>query len=240
MGADVLGAVLLTAVFVPLLQAFATRQVFGWVWYVLVGTYILFCFAMNGVRKTTSQQTPPHPFLAKFAGVQTKPTTAVVGLLMAAALLFIQADINQLAESALELAQHPGEVHEGEVTLYFAFGPILIWVMIALFYLLVLVTQVEPKYPAHSTAAALLAGWSLFLNNSLLLLYTAYLVSSLNRLWGDGWTVSQTFLAALIMLAGWLLLFVPPRLFVYFKRPHLRPWLTFLLFTLYAFIAVLG
>lgn len=188
--------------------------------WLLIAFYIIFCFGVNGIRKLlpASYVTPP-PWL-EF--LQTRPWRVAQALSAILAFLMAQADLNKLVESTLLLAENPGKVNEGEVSLYFAFGPAFLWTIIGFFYLLVLITPVTPRVGQETPRGAVTAFASLLAVNFMVLTAAAY-AAAVGARSGDG--------AILALLSVWLLLiFIPPRLMHYWKRPNRWALLSYGLF----------
>ena len=234
MAADALAIVLWLLFFIPLRELFAQRTAQGWL--VVAAVYLLFGFGFNGLKKLRSAPTP-EPWLATLNVLAHPKWGMWAALLMAVAITLVQADLNQLVESAQLLAREAGVVHEGEVSLYYAFGPTFLWVIIALFYVLVVATRVEERYEPGTAAYALRLFWGVLCSNSLALVLAAYAGSLVGRL-GRPLTTAEVWLTlgGALLAAG--LLIDPTRLYVLSKQPRLIALLSYVTLMLFCLVGI--
>lgn len=224
--ADFLAILLVVTLFAPLEQLFAQRTAQGWA--VVAAVYLFFCLAINGLRKLQPVAAERPAWLTQFNVLgRTGGWVVGLGLVMALTVILIQADLNQLAESTQIVVQNP-ELHEGEVTLYYAFGPALMWIALGLFYVLVLVTKVDVRHAPTTVRYGLTYFWSALLTDSLMLVLSAYFAS----LWArQAWAVTAV-LPFLGLLLLYTILFDPLRLLHAEKTGQWWPLLTYSIFVL--------
>lgn len=219
---DALALLMLGLLATPLLHYFSTNSMGGAT--LLMVLYIAFCFGVNFLRKT---QPLPGREIASWKLLENQNFIIGFTLLMVVLFIFAQVDLNQFITSTFEMGQDQfPDRHEGETSLYFMFGPSFLWIGVALFYLVVMITQVEQTLTPETPAYWWRRSAGLLLNNLLLLTFTAYLASASGR-WG-----SWSYLFAL-----WLFLALGfPRLLDWIKAPH---WLTLVTFA-GLFVACMG
>lgn len=235
--ADALGLLLHIVLFPTLYDLFLQRNVFGWI--VVAGVYLIFCFAVNGLKKL--QPMPEKlsqlewQWLGRFDFTRSRPWTIIVGVIMAVTVVMIQADINRLVESTLILMQNPGEVHEGEVSLYYSFGPGFLWTILGLFYVLVLITKVEKTIEPSSGRYLRNELVGLLAINALAVVFSIYFASLMARL--DLTSAGRTAaFVGLLLLYG--ILFDPLRLVHFLKRPEPMGLITYIIFMLYCIVRI--
>ncbi|MCA9979517.1 MAG: hypothetical protein KDD89_01740 [Anaerolineales bacterium] len=219
-GADIVGFAAHLFLFGWLYQLFAERPTSGGLF--LLGLYVLFCFGVNFLRKL--QPYPDAKPLAALARLDFRANRTAVVLLTLVAVAFavaVQVDLNDFVGSmaALGADQFP-EVHEGEVSLYFMFGPSFLWLGSSLFYLVVMVTQVEETAVPETTTYAVREFLGLTISNLLMVSYGAYLAGVAARTGNAG-------LWAVLAVVVFGLMFGVPRLLAYLKNPQLVGWVTF-------------
>ena len=229
---DVLGIALHIFLFTTLTELFAAREVRGW--FVIAGVYLLFCFGVNGLKKlepAAGMSAPNGLKRLDFTG--SRPWLIGLGVIMAITVVLIQADINKLIESTIVLMSNAGEVHEGEVSLYYSFGPGFLWTILGLFYVLVLMTQVENSITAETPRYLWAQSFGLTMINVLVVVYAAYFSALLAR-----FELSPAVLTFSVMGIGllFLLVFFPARLVHYFKRPQLLGLTSFTIFIGYVVV----
>lgn len=235
--ADVLGLLLHIVLFPTLYNLFLQRNIFGWI--LLAGGYFIFCLAVNRLKKL--QPMPEKlsqlewQWLSRFDFTRSRPWTIIIGVIMAVTVIMIQADINRLVESTLLLMQNPGEVHEGEVSLYYSFGPGFLWTILGLFYLLVLITKVEKTIEPGSGRYQRNEFLSLLAINSLAILFSAYFASLVARLELTTLGLTAAFVGLLILYS---ILFDPLRLVHFLKRPEPVSLITYIMFMLYCIVRI--
>lgn len=232
--ADVLGLILHIVLFSTLYNLFSSRNAAAW--FVVAGAYFVFCLAVNGLKKLQPDERGEVPrWLAKFDFTRSRPLTVIIAVVMAITVIMIQADINQLVESALALAQSPGEVHEGEVSLYYAFGPSFLWTILGLFYLLVLITNVEQNVEPDSGRYLRNEFVGLLAINVLIVTYSAYFATLVDRLELAGGGLVAGFVGLLLL---YTVLFDPLRLLHFLKRPQSLSLISYIIFVAYCLIRV--
>ena len=227
--ADLLAIALFFVLFAPLRNLLADQTARGWL--VVAAVYFFFCLAMNGLKKLRPLPAERPVWLTKLDVLANTKWAAVAAVLMAIAITMVQADLNQLVESAQLLAQSPGVVHEGEVSLYYAFGPTFLWIILGLFYVLVMVTKVEQKFAPETAAYASRYFWGALMIDGLALVLAAYAGSLVGRAARPLTTAELVLIFAGCLLAAGLLL-DPARLFHFNKQPSLWPLLTYIAFIL--------
>lgn len=232
--ADVLGLILHIVLFSTLYNLFSNRNAAAW--FVVAGTYFVFCLAVNGLKKLQPDRNEETPsWLDKFDFTRSRPITVLIGVMMAFTVIMIQADINQLVESAIILAQNPGEVHEGEVSLYYAFGPSFLWTILGLFYLLVLITNVEQNVEPNSGRYMRNEFVGLLATNALIVVYSAYFATLVDRVQLGG---IELIIGLIGLLLLYTVLFDPLRLLHFLKRPQPLGLISYIIFVAYCLIRV--
>lgn len=229
---DVLGVALHIVLFSVLYELFAAREVRGW--FVVAGAYLLFCFGVNGLKKLEPAEGMQAPaWLKRLDFTGSRPWLIGLGVVMAVTVVLIQADINNLIDSTIDLMSNAGEVHEGEVSLYYSFGPGFLWLILGLFYVLVLMTQVENRITAESGRYLRAQLFGLGMINVLAVVYVAYFGALLARLdlSTAAWAGSMIGLTVLFVVV-----FFPARLVHFFKRPQLLGLMSFTIFIGYVLV----
>ncbi len=232
-GADIVGFATHILLFGWLYQLFETNRTSGGL--LLLGLYLLFCFGVNFLRKLQPYPgATPHPIATRLDFRANHTAVVLLTLFTVALAVAVQVDLNGFVEStaALGADQFP-EVHEGEVSLYFMFGPAFLWLGISLFYLVVMITQVETTAVAGTTAYALREFLGLTVSNLLMVSYGAYLATVAAQT-GQGW------LWASVALGAFTLVFGVPRLLAYLKNPAMVGVVTFAGLVLFTAVRVLA
>jgi hypothetical protein len=185
-----------------------------------LGLYILFCFGVNSLRKLQPTGAEPVAWLKKLDFRGNRTAVFLLALAPIVLAVFAQVDLNGFISSTAALGddQFP-EVHEGEVSLYFMFGPSFLWLGVALFYLVVMLTKVEATAVPATRAYWLREFFGLSVNNLMLISYAAYL-STLIMAGGNwlGWVLALLWLGVA---------FGAPRLLGYLANPTLPGLVTF-------------
>lgn len=232
LGADIVGFATHFLLFGWLYQLFQNNPTAGGL--LLLGLYLLFCFGVNFLRKLQPYPDANPHRLATLLDFRDKRTAVVLLTLFTITFAIIaQVDLNGFVESTSALgADQFQEVHEGEVSLYFMFGPAFLWLAVAFFYLVVMITNVEettiPATPAYYGRE--FAG--LLFSNLLLVSYGAYLATVATQL-GQAW------LWSLVALVVFGVMFGVPRLLAYLKNPAMLGVVTFGLLLLTTAVGIL-
>ncbi|MDJ0752869.1 MAG: hypothetical protein QNJ45_05075 [Ardenticatenaceae bacterium] len=232
--ADILGLILLFTLFSPLNRLFTAQTIRGGMIFLIV--YVAFAFSVNALKRLDAQPGPAFKYLKTVDFTRSSWITGVLALLVIAGFLIVQIDLNQATESMLALMSRPESYgHEGEITLYYSFGPLFLWLMVGVLYLAAMLLPTQRRISAGLNRYAVTEFVSLSLINLMMVFAAAYLAAYFGRVWG---LTGQPFLAGLLALVLLEIAFDPPRLRHALKQPLWLPILTFLLLITTAAIMV--
>lgn len=172
--------------------------------------YVIFAFGVNALKRLEPQAGKAAGVLSHLDFTGKRWVKVVLALLMVAFFVAAQIDLNQAADSMVDLMTRPEMFgHEGEITLYYSFGPIFLWLMTGVLYLAAFILPTERRIAAGTGRYALVEFWGLLGINGMLLATTAYLTVLIRDLQLSGGGLLLVFLAAVLLLE---VLFDPPRL----------------------------
>lgn len=221
--ADVVGLLLLIFLFQPLRTLFDAQTIRGGMLFLVA--YIAFALAVNVLKRLEPQPGPAANLVQLFDYRRSSFLTVVLALIVVFGFIAVEIDLNQATNSMVELMSRPEFYgNEGEISLYYSFGPLFLWLMIGVLYVVALLLPTERHIPAGSERYAVTELVALILINLMLVMTAAYLAAAFTRIWPlDG----RPLLAGLLTLFALEIVFDPARLRHALKQPLWLPLITF-------------
>lgn len=206
LAADAAGFVLLFVAFNPLVLEFGRRTIRGGM--IVLVVYVLFAYGVNALKRLAPLSGPAEDYLRPLDFSGSRPVKFALGLLVVAFFVVLQIDLNRATESMIALMTRPDSFgHEGEITLYYSFGPLFLWLMVGVLYLAAFVLPTEKRAESGSGRFIWIEFAGLLAANGMLVVSAAYLASLGGRTAGI-----SPFLFTLAALVVLELLFDPARL----------------------------
>lgn len=147
LGADLVGLALIVIFLGPLRDLFTSPSILGG--QVLFFTFFALGLIINLMKRLEGDEGVTGRFLDLPFGWLSAGSIPYWGFLTIIGFVFLQWDLNAIADDFLDLYNVPGEVNEGELGVYVMFGPTFVWfIAAAIFYagLVVPTTRFVPKH----------------------------------------------------------------------------------------------
>ncbi len=233
--ADGAGILLLLTAFSPLAAEFGRRTARGGM--ILLVVYVVFAFGVNALKRLAVLPGAAGELLGRLDFTPHRWTRLLLALPVVAFFLAAQIDLNRAADSMIALMTRPETYgHEGEITLYYSFGPLFLWLMIGVLYLAAFALPTERRIEASSPAYGRVEFLGLLAINGMLVTTAAYLAALFAR-YGPHGGGARIWLALGALLALELL-FDPARLRHALKNQSWWPVISFAALLLAAAAAV--
>lgn len=223
MAADLVGLLLLIFLFNPLRSLFEARTIRGGMYFLV--TYIVFALAVNVLKRLEQRPGPAADFVRLFDYTGSPFLKVFLALIVIAGFVVVEIDLNRATDSMIELMSRPEFYgNEGEITLYYSFGPLFLWLMIGVLYLAALLLPTQQRIAAGSSRYALTEFVALSLINVMLVMSAAYLAAAFSRM---GSFNDQPLTAGILALLVLEIVFDPARLRHALKQPLWLPIMSF-------------